>query len=318
MNTLLNDDEAHEPLDRVSVRDPAGWTAVTLGLVATVYFEEPWRKEIREAVTNLAHWYLDQFADKLRWSEQPKTGRMRPMTSRHVLLPRDWLPQHDDSEEVWSFFYHGGEHELDASPFVVTATGTDSIRRWLGRFHVSFPLHWFKDRSGTFPEYLRSVSDQLKPISGYGGVGILESSSLVERRHHQAVVRTLAERFPGFEVEAEHVSVHHLKEGIKGVNWLTVLSDRWVEALGGLDALRARLDDSIFPFYPYDGGVVIQAGPKPVIGDVKANRWPTHYVTLAKVLKPIQIKNHYPMHFGGVGGLEHEATLAWLFRFDGK
>jgi hypothetical protein len=51
---------------------------------------------------------------------------------------------------------------------------------------------------------------------------------------------------------------------------------------------------------------------------VKADRWPTHYITLAKVLKPIQIKNHYPMHFGGVGGLERDETLAWVFRFDGK
>jgi hypothetical protein len=317
MSTLMNDDETHEHLDRISVRDPAGWTAVTLGLVATIYFEDPWRKEIREAVTNLAHWYLEQFADKLRWSEHPKTGRMRPITSRHVLLPRDWLPQHDDPEDTWSFLFHGGEHELDASPYLVTAIGPDSIRKYLGIFHVSFPLHWFRGRSETFPEYLRGLSERLKPISGSGGVGILESVG-VERRHYQAVVRTLAERFPGFEVEAQHVSVHHLKEGIKGVNWLTVLSDRWVEALGGLDWLRARLDESIFPFYRYDGGLVIQAGPKPVIGDVKAGRWPTHYVTLAKVLKPIQIKDHYPMHFGGVGGLERDATLAWLFRFDGK
>ena len=146
----------------------------------------------------------------------------------------------------------------------------------------------------------------------------MESSDYIARKDYQSVVRAIGERFPGFEVEAQHVSVHHLKEGIKGVNWLTVLSDRWVEALGGLDWLRARLDESIFPFYRYDGGLVIQAGPKPVIGDVKAGRWPTHYVTLAKVLKPIQIKDHYPMHFGGVGGLERDATLAWLFRFDGK
>jgi hypothetical protein len=57
---------------------------------------------------------------------------------------------------------------------------------------------------------------------------------------------------------------------------------------------------------------------KPQIGDVKAGRWPQHYVTLAKVLKKIQIKDHYPFHFGGPGRLDHAASLAWLFRFDGK
>ena len=45
---------------------------------------------------------------------------------------------------------------------------------------------------------------------------------------------------------------------------------------------------------------------------------PKHYVTLAKVLKKIQIKDHYPFHFGGPGRMNQEASKAWLFRFDGK
>jgi len=64
---------------------------------------------------------------------------------------------------------------------------------------------------------------------------------------------------------------------------------------------------------------MIQAGPKPQLGDVTLNRWPQHYVTLAKVLKPIQIKNHYPFHFGGKGRrMNHAITNAWLRRFDDK
>jgi hypothetical protein len=67
---------------------------------------------------------------------------------------------------------------------------------------------------------------------------------------------------------------------------------------------------------------MIQAGPKPQIGDITTNRWPQHYVTLAKVLKPIQIKVHGEFHRGDPSGvqkrMDHEASLAWLFRFDGK
>jgi hypothetical protein len=40
------------------------------------------------------------------------------------------------------------------------------------------------------------------------------------------------------------------------------------------------------------------------------------------VLKPIQIKDHGAFHFGDPMGvqqrMDHEASLAWLFRFDGK
>jgi hypothetical protein len=135
---------------------------------------------------------------------------------------------------------------------------------------------------------------------------------------YQKAVRAIGERFPGLEVESAPITTNHIGSGIKGVNWLTVLSDRWIDKLGGLDYLRIRLNESHFYFYLFDGGLVIQAGPRPEMGDVAANFWPEQYVTLAKVLKPIQIANHYPMHFGGTGGLDHQATMAWINRFDGR
>ncbi len=50
---------------------------------------------------------------------------------------------------------------------------------------------------------------------------------------------------------------------------------------------------------------------------------PEHdYVTLAKVLKPVQVKVHGEFHWGDPMGvqkrMDHAASLAWLFRFDGK
>ena len=49
---------------------------------------------------------------------------------------------------------------------------------------------------------------------------------------------------------------------------------------------------------------------------------PQHYVTLAKVLKPIQVKVHGAFHRGDPMGkqkrMDHAASLAWLCRFDGK
>jgi hypothetical protein len=176
---------------------------------------------------------------------------------------------------------------------------------------------WFADQPRTFPEFVLGICKRLRPFSGYGGIFVLESPDRYAANEYQAVVRVLAERFPGLEVESRTAHTLWLRDGIKGVNWLTVLGDCWVQEMGGLEALRARLDDS-FGFYPYEGGLLIQAGPKPQIGDAKANRWPQHYVTLARVLKKIQIKDHRPFHFAGPGKMDHEASLAWLFRFDGK
>jgi len=71
----------------------------------------------------------------------------------------------------------------------------------------------------------------------------------------------------------------------------------------------------------YDGGLMIQAGPKPQIGDTQVNRWSRHYVTLAKVLRPIQIAKHYPFHYAdpkSSARMDAEASTAWIHRFDGK
>jgi hypothetical protein len=99
---------------------------------------------------------------------------------------------------------------------------------------------------------------------------------------------------------------------------LTVLGDVHVNEIGGADYLKMRLGED-FPITPYDGGLMIQAGPKPQIGDVEAKRWPRHLVTLSKVLQPIRCKRHYPIHGWGHGEdptMDFEVTKAWLARFD--
>ena len=63
---------------------------------------------------------------------------------------------------------------------------------------------------------------------------------------------------------------------------------------------------------------MIQAGARPQIGDASKNIWPQQYVTLAKVLKKIQIQKHYHFFGGHEGHFDHKTTMEWLFRFDGK
>ena len=50
------------------------------------------------------------------------------------------------------------------------------------------------------------------------------------------------------------------------------------------------------------------------IGDVTIGRWPQHYITQAKVLKPIQVKVHGAFHRGDPMGvqqrMDHAASLA--------
>ncbi len=318
--TTLDPTEISELAKLLRIRDKDGRPALRVGLLATLYFAEPWRRTVREAVTDVAEEYIRQFRAQLRWAES-STSHIYSMSSGKVPFPREWLPQHEDGK-AWQFGFHGGESEEAASDFQVSGFGPNSTNKGLGYFQFYLPLSWFEAHpESTFSDLVLIFAKRLRPLSGYAGIGVLELLDDYARQPFQATVRQIAERFPGLEIE--HRIGHGISagKGIKGVNWITILGDRWVNEIGGLDYLRIRLGED-FKLSPYDGGLMIQAGPNPQIGDVTTNRWPQHYVTLAKVLKPIQIKDHRPFHFGDPTGLQkpmdHEASLAWLFRFDGK
>jgi Protein of unknown function (DUF3396) len=318
--TTLDPNEVSELTKLLCVRDKDGHAGLRIGLLATMFVTEPWTRPVREAVTAAAEDYIHQFGDHLRWA-QSQTGHIHPVDKGVVPFPREWLPQHEDGKE-WSFGFHGGEGAETASDFQVSALGSDNVSKDLGHFQFYLPLTWFAEHPGsTFPDFVLKFVKRLRPLSGYAGVGVLEVLDFYARQAFQTTVRQIADRFPGLEVEHSIGHDIYLVKGIKGVNWLTLLGDRWIQEIGGLDYLRIRLGDD-FKLSPYDGGVMIQAGPKPEIGDVTLSRWPRHYVTLAKVLKPIQVKVHGAFHWGEPTGvqkrMDHAASLAWLFRFDGK
>jgi hypothetical protein len=116
-------------------------------------------------------------------------------------------------------------------------------------------------------------------------------------------------------LEADHpVShVHYLKNGIKGVNWVTVLGEKWISRLGGLPALRKELGEP-FRLHEYPGGVLIQAGPRPQLGDVNRQIAIDEYRRLAQVLKPIRVTDH--KSFPAWSGFDEQRTQAWLARFE--
>jgi hypothetical protein len=136
-----------------------------------------------------------------------------------------------------------------------------------------------------------------------------------------------AQRLPGLEVDEVTSHVNWLAEardggpGIKGVNWLTVLGDRFVAEVGGADKLERDLAalDRRFIVHRWDGGVMIQAGPRPELGDAQRDHWPELYVKLAKYLKPIRVTWHHAFQMGGPGERFDKArSEAWLRRFDDR
>jgi hypothetical protein len=312
--------------DRLTLKDSDGLVVLEYALLATVYFEVPYRREVREALVSCCEDYVKRCGEHLRWALHPVEEFMEPFGAGEGSNPREWLLARGEDEE-FDVIYHGAERERGASAFSLLAFGAQ--RRpypQLGHLRVSFPVFWFADHPGSLVDVLLDLCRKLKPVSGYGGIGVIGSPERFIRSDYEPTVYQMAQRFPGLEID--YPVVHGIwlgkKEtgGIKGVNWLTAIGEPWLSKIGGADALAADLGalDSRFIVHRFPGGVVIQAGPRPDLGDSERNIWPDLYVKLAKKLKPIRVTLHGPMQIGGRGlRMDNKArTEAWLRRFEDR
>ncbi|MCC6555972.1 MAG: DUF3396 domain-containing protein [Polyangiaceae bacterium] len=314
---------------QMAVKDSRGRVALQVALTATFYFDAAYSRETREAIVSACEYYFRRWGEHLRWALHRDENRMEPFGAGEGSRPRTWLPAMGEDEE-FELLYHGGEDPRSASTFLVRTLGKER-RPYLkfGWLRVAFPLLCFADGSGSLPDVMLDLCRMTKPVSGYGGIGLVAAAERGIELEHQHIVYAWAQRLPGLEVDFPGSHSNWLPEGregkrdgIKGGNWLTALSDRYVGELGGADRVEADLKalDERFLVHRYDGGVLIQAGPRPELGDAQRDAWPVLYVKLAKYLKPLRVTRHgaFQSEYRRPAFDRDERSLAWLRRFDDR
>ena len=304
-------------------KDDDGRVVIQVALLATVYFDDPYKREVREALVSCCEDYFQLCGEHLRWAVNPDTEFMERFGEGKGSNPRAWVPERHEDED-FALICHGGDQHPEANAFSIQAFGAERRQySHLGNLRVSFPVLWFSEHPGSLTDVLLNMCRKLKPVSGYGGIGLIESPSTSVRHWHESTVYQLAQRLPGLEVDRpiSHAIWQRQGNGIKGVNWLTVVGDRLSAKLGGLDAMQAEVStlDSRFLVQRFEGGVMIQAGAHPDLGDAAHNIWPELYVKLAKYLQPIRITQHRAFHQAAFSPtFDKESSEAWLRRFDDR
>jgi hypothetical protein len=303
--------------DKFSIEDKK-LSVLKIGWILTLYFEKSYSMELRNSIAECFEEYIEICKENIRWVAHPKSYTWKRLAKEEVPTPTEWFEsQKLDENDGWEFFYHGGNRKDEASHYTVRAVGTPKMlydkRGRLSYISASFPPTWFENHKINFPEFVLNWCEKIKPLHGYGGIGILESPEYSVAQNYEKEVYALAKRFPGLEVDYPDVHVLYLRGGIKGINWITIMDEKWVEMLGGEKLLKSKLDTN-FKIYGYSQGIAIQAGKNPEIGDVNRNLDPKYYRKLSKVSSSIRIKNHKRFH--GITGFGPEETQAWIDRFD--
>jgi hypothetical protein len=287
-----------------------------VGLVLTLYyyFEAGFSGEVRDRVGKCLDLFLDFCGPHLRWYLPPDADTWQRIDSNSIRAFWQWL-ETGVPDYSWATSWRSGRTPLEAGEFQFNVLAREEDLPTLSFLQVGLPLHWLETSGGSFPQLALRFARTLQPYHGYGGFGFGEPSDITLRDAAQPEIYAMARRFPGIDVDRPVHHLFYLAKGIKGVNWLTVLGNHWVAAMGGAERLRALLDDR-FLFHDYDGGLIVQAGPTPETGDINQRLWPDTYATLARVLRPIRIDQHGCFDNHGDHRFTSETTLDWLARFD--
>ncbi|MGD9368454.1 MAG: DUF3396 domain-containing protein, partial [Desulfobacteraceae bacterium] len=142
---------------------------------------------------------------------------------------------------------------------------------------------------GFFRKMVLQWCQKLRPLHGYAGIYLSLSAEAGAAMRAEPLVYPLVKRFPGIEIGSPTIIRQKFKNGIKGVNWLTVLSDKFVSKLGGIDVLKNGLDDTCPLHTYYPGGAVIQACPYPQLGDLEQGIRLKDYQKVYKLVKPVSM-----------------------------
>jgi hypothetical protein len=302
------------PARAPTISAPDGQMLARVSLVLTLYFDDGFSVAVRHRIGECLALFRRLCGAHLVWVVPPDAEQWQRIEPDTVAAFEAWL-ENGVPDYSWATSWRSGRTPLEAGEFQFNVLAKDGKLPTLNFLQLVLPMHWLETRIGTFPELAGKFAAILQPYHGYGGYGFGEPSDMSLRDAVQPDIYAMARRFPGIEVDRPVRHIQYLSDGIKGVNWLTVLSEHWVERVGGEARLRSLLDER-FLFHRYDGGLIVQAGPRPQTGDTNQYLWPDAYATLARVLRPIRIRQHGSFDNHGQYRFTAETTQEWLARFD--
>lgn len=272
----------------------------------------PWEniQENRKSVLKIFDEYTEFINNRYRWTQNPQTYSWKFLKHGRdsYLQPRDWimdLPEY----ECWYFLYHGGKKGSDASNIEFFAF-CGAINMIL----LQFPVEGFAEAKVGLPELAQRWSEILQPAHGYGGFCLGRSHGY--EFESSSYEYQLAQRYLGLDVRNPQFHCSELHKGIKGADWLVILSEKYLEKLGGLQTVKQAMGE--MPLLEYNGGAVLQAGAGPQLGDIELGEVDIpEYRRVAAIVEPVRAKNHTGMHIGNAPKpcFTTESYRRWLARF---
>lgn len=306
---------------------PNGKSAARIGLRLDFYFRHLGEVGLREALTGCIEHYLGLASDHIIQYSVAGDRQYRKLKPG----------QRVDTEKLRNMINPAGSFNFEASAAVegiaqhwaisVMSSRISFQEEELGYLTAYLPFTALENAPPrSFTKLFLQFCNALSVEHAYGGMGWVLPFD-VAGRNGALRLSSLAEqalRFCALDVDDPSGTSVHCEQGIKSINWLTAVSHRLLERLGGAKTVAESVGKSVL-LHPYSNGMAFQAGASPQIGDSHRGLIPPAYVTLGRVLKPLRAAYPdallcAPPNFGPIPHGENADkifTQHWLARFDG-
>ena len=298
-----------------------------IGLRAT-YFLPANDREIRLRMLQAMELVREAFGEKLRWIvlEGGKVKEYKPTP----LAVESLLDRYKGD-----FGVYVGSSDLENAEGLQDFQANFFCRQYFGpnvpvmdafEFHV--PLSWSIDKAsqGGFTSLAGKAAEILRPHWGTAGYALTIIMGHMNPEPSTSLYSVL-QKYPGLDCGEAIGDASQYPDGMGSVNWLTWVSDKLLQRIGGREAARKNLREQPgsepVKVAELDWGLLFQAGMLPGLGDNGEPGTLPAYQAVARTLKPLRSPNARgftaspaALDADDEDEIWDRETRAWVARFD--
>ncbi len=278
-----------------------------------------WTGSVFDRVDGVLDFYrksLHGLGQSLSFFQTDSMGAPARLKGDSLRLLEFWLTGTKSRRDVYVLQLESSVSADDVSDrafsFQATEAGEDDAS---GFVRLMLPAHFGLSNAAQIVELAKSLFQKVDFNFGQAGYALnwnefgrfpelaCETMGAI-RKHH-----------PGLDLSDPGSSQYVAEGSIKCINWLTMIGAVGCKRLGGVQALRDRIGAKEVVVHELSRGALVQAGPKPELGDTNRRGTAPCYHVVGKVLAPLRDEEH-PPYLTVDGADDEDATLEWLARFD--
>ena len=268
--------------------------------------------EHKKEILNFYYRSMEIVGKDLKLYRTETMRRYREITAETMELLPFWLTEPNARRDLYILSMNGALNAEETSDKAFFFRANECKKR--GALRLVLPTNLIQSSVDALRDLTRELALDFNFASGHAGYSFNLSDDITLGFYAHSEFYRLGMRYPGIDIPSLTTSLFVVADGIKGINWLTLVGKKHLERLGSIAILSKILGDRVL-IEKFPHGVMFQAGPAPEIGDVNRHKVLPLYHKVGRVLSRIRATEHPPFIVRGKLA-DEDATQEWLSRFD--